>query len=367
MKTRVYISPDGDINLFDPNLSIETFIKALKPDFEASSFYLKDYVPFLQRTKNLSIGIPQSELERLSPEELKEIHDKVLLNQNSNLIKTGATLLDLKIEMAKRELENCQLCGNNCRVNRFLHKGKCNLVVEAYCASVYVHLGEEPIINPSLAINLDFYGCGLDCVFCQSKGIAEANSQELMPLSEALWQKILPDMDKAATIEFAGGSPDENIYGILKFLKKAPQQILPIVSNCHLYANEIVYRLWDGIIDFYVADFKFGNDRCARELAGIDSYVDKALKGLKAILSRFDKPKVIIRLLVLPSHVECCSIKTLEMLLPFKEEILLNVMDQYVPEYKILKGFQPELNRRAHSDEIVTVLSEAKRLGFRLI
>ena len=352
--TRMYISKDGELNLLDPNLSIENFIRVLAPDFKVDSVGLKSYEPHLQKTRNLKIGIRQNELEKLSLSELKKIHKKVLSNQNSSSITTdGVTLLDLKIEIAKGELKHCQLCGNNCRVNRFLHKGKCGLGIETHYTSAYVHLAEECIINPSLAINLDSFGCGLDCCFCQSKGIAETSNQELKPLDERSWLTIKPDMTKADTIEFAGGSPDENIYGILEFLKKTPKQILPVVSNCHLYANEIVYRLWDGVIDIYVADFKFGNDTCAKELANINNYVNKS--------------QVIIRLLVLPSHIECCALQILKMLTPFKEKILLNIMDQYVPEYKILKGFHPELNKRVWKNEISDVLSKARNLRFRLI
>ncbi len=366
--TRMYISKDGELNLLDPNLSIENFIRVLAPDFKVDSAGLKSYEPYLQKTRNLKIGIRQNELEKMKLKELKEIHNKVLLNQNSNSITTdSATLMDLKTEIAKGELKHCQLCGNNCGVNRFLHKGKCNLGIEAYYTSAYVHLAEELIINPSLAINFDSYGCGLDCCFCQSKGIAETSNQELKPLDERSWLTIKPDMAKAYSIEFAGGSPDENIYGILEFLKKTPKQILPVVSNCHLYANEIVYRLWDGVIDIYVADFKFGNDTCAKELANVNNYINVALNGLKAMLSQVNKSQIIIRLLVLPSHIECCLLQILNMLVSFKGKILLNVMDQYIPEYKILKGIHKELNRRVRKDEISDVLSKARNLGFRLI
>lgn len=47
---------------------------------------------------------------------------------------------------------------------------------------------------------------------------------------------------------------------------------------------------------------------------------------------------VIVRLLVLPRHRECCSLEILRMLTPFNAKTLLNAMDQHVPEYEILKG-----------------------------
>lgn len=365
---RIYISKNGDINLLDPNTSIEHFIKALTPNFKPNDAALKDHTPFLMKVKNRTIGISKKELKKLPSGQLKGLHDSILSKRNSNShASDSATLLDLKIEIAKRELKNCQLCGNNCRVDRFMNRGKCNLGCEAYFSSAYVHLAEEPIINPSIAINLTSSGCGLDCCFCQSKGISETNRFPQMLLNEKLWQRIQSDMDRAATIEFAGGSPDENVLGILEFLSKAPQRLLPIVSNCHSYANEIAYRLWDGVVDIYVADFKFGNDKCGDTLADVKDYVHVAMYGLNSMLKQFFTPKVIVRLLVLPTHVECCALQILRELEPFKDKILLNVMAQYVPEYKILKGFHPELNRRIQKDEIEAVLSEAKKQGFTVI
>lgn len=366
-RIRLHISQDGTVNLHDPNFSIAPVIEALVPNLKVKSEGFGDYLPFFERTRAVTIDCTGEKLKGSKLKELRHIHDQVLKGQNAMFGKTGnATLLDLKIEIADRELEACRLCGNNCGINRYLYEGKCGLRADSHYSSMYVHMGEESLINPALAINLESH-CGLDCCFCISKGIAQTSPQVLKLLNESTWYEVQAHRKDAVSIEFAGGSPDNHIANILRFLKKAPQKMLPLVSNCHLYGNPIVYRLFDGIIDVYVADFKFGNDKCAERLAGAQDYVNTALTGLDTIRSRYYKPRIIIRILLLPTHIQCCAEKTLRLLRPYRNEIILNIMDQYVPEYRVLQGSFPELNARVSSNDYNHVRSLAQKHGFTLI
>jgi putative pyruvate formate lyase activating enzyme len=364
---RLYANKQGDINIYDPNSGVADFLNELIPTLKPDKATWKYHKPYLGIIRDIITNCTSDSLKTMSAKQLLQIHNMILAEEKTLFTHNeGVNLLDLKIAIAEQEVENCCLCGNSCGVNRFISKGQCGLGIDAFYTSAYVHLAEESLINPALAINLE-PRCGLDCCFCQSKGIAETTGLTSSALDGKVWQTIADDLDKATSLEFAGGSPDENILSILKLLKEAPELGIPIVSNCHLYAQDIVYKLWDGIIDVYVADFKFGNDQCSQELAGIDNYVTIALNGLKAIFAQSFKPEIIIRHLVLPGHVECCSIPALRMLAPFRKQILLNVMSQYVPEHKILKGQDPELNQRVSPLEIERVMSEARCLGFRML
>jgi uncharacterized Fe-S radical SAM superfamily protein PflX len=54
--------------------------------------------------------------------------------------------------------------------------------------------------------------------------------------------------------------------------------------------------------------------------------------------------------LVLPGHVECCHNPALELLLAYKDKLLLSVLDQYVPEHEAY--LDSKLAKRPTQDEI---------------
>ena len=67
---------------------------------------------------------------------------------------------------------------------------------------------------------------------------------------------------------------------------------------------------------------------------------------------------VLVRILVLPGHNDCCHLPILTLLHPFRERILLNVMGQYAPDFVIGPGDGP-LARRPRREEIAAVRNAA--------
>ena len=63
----------------------------------------------------------------------------------------------------------CQLCPNDCKVDKQFNKGACGTTNEIYIAKYYLHKFEEPIISGSDGSGTVFFcGCSLKCVFCQN-------------------------------------------------------------------------------------------------------------------------------------------------------------------------------------------------------
>ena len=56
--------------------------------------------------------------------------------------------------------------------------------------------------------------------------------------------------------------------------------------------------------DVYITDFKYGNDKCAEDLSGISDYSEIIRRNHEIA---YESGDMIIRHLVLPNHVECCS------------------------------------------------------------
>jgi putative pyruvate formate lyase activating enzyme len=73
--------------------------------------------------------------------------------------------------------------------------------------------------------------------------------------------------------------------------------------------------------------------------------------------------EVIIRHLVLPNHVECCSKPLLKWISQnLGLEVVLNIMGQYHPVYNVQE--YEEISRLPFSSEIWEVVQYARNLGF---
>ena len=63
----------------------------------------------------------------------------------------------------------CNLCPNNCNIDRSLKKGYCGETDKVRIAKYYLHPFEEPVISGKNGSGTIFFcGCSLKCVFCQN-------------------------------------------------------------------------------------------------------------------------------------------------------------------------------------------------------
>jgi putative pyruvate formate lyase activating enzyme len=88
-----------------------------------------------------------------------------------------------------------------------------------------------------------------------------------------------------------------------------------------------------------------------------------AKDGLEAMLE--GGAQVIVRMLVLPGHVECCHQPAIKMLSVYREKVWVSILDQYIPEHEA--HLDPNLKRRPSSQEITRVEALANRHGLRNI
>jgi putative pyruvate formate lyase activating enzyme len=73
---------------------------------------------------------------------------------------------------------------------------------------------------------------------------------------------------------------------------------------------------------------------------------------------------MIVRHLVLPNHVECCSIPVLEWIAKNVPNALVNVMDQYRPMHRACE--HSDIDRGLKHSEYESVRGHAEDLGLRL-
>jgi putative pyruvate formate lyase activating enzyme len=356
---RLRILEDGGLEVVDPGFAELELLRAVDPGFAIRrASRLSPATPRFLRTRRTGVGLELASLPGLTDAELWATHARTRASRR-RAAAGEASRLHVKVELARRQLSRCRLCAHACGVNRLAgERGTCGLGPAATVAEHFVHIGEEPPINPSLVVSLG--GCGLRCRYCQQWEILDAGRLGGPPLDASLWQDL--DTNGARSLSFAGGNPDESLPAILAFLAAAPEHWrLPVVWNCHLFASPLALDLLDGVVDVYLGDFKYGAEACGRRLSGARDYPDRALASVRAMLAH--GASVIVRLLVLPGHVDCCHLPALQRLSEFATEGLwLSIRGQYCPDYLAARQ-GGVLGRRPTAAEVTKVTGFADQLG----
>jgi putative pyruvate formate lyase activating enzyme len=265
------------------------------------------------------------------------------------------SLMDLKAEIADRIIEKCTCCGWRCRVNRKNKElGYCRIGSVSRCASEFLHRGEEPEIVPSHTIF--FTGCVFSCVYCQNWDISTRpdNGIEINPFHLA---KIIDARRRKGSKNVNFVTPTPHLHNVLKTINNISEN-LPIIWNSNMYHSEEASELLEGIIDVFLADFRYGNDRCAKKYSDINNYTEIVKRNFKKVYQHSD---IIIRHLVLPKHLECCTKPVIEWTVENIPHVRFNLMFQYTPFYKSCE--YPEINRKLGLDEQEKSIEIAKNYG----
>ncbi|MCD6380727.1 MAG: radical SAM protein [Candidatus Odinarchaeota archaeon] len=314
------------------------------------------------------------DLKEVDTESLWKVHDKAsthfssfLRNVNegeiklSKLKKPKVSYLDLKIELSMRMLKSCNFCERRCGVDRSNGElGYCKVGAESRVASYFLHLGEEAPLVPSGTIF--FSGCPFSCVFCQNFDISQrpysgysVGPQELAKIAESLASK------GARNINYVGGDPIPNLHTILASMKYQKSNIAQL-WNSNFYNSIESMKLLLDIIDIWLPDFKYGNDACALRLSKVPNYFEVVSRNHKMVHDHGGE--MIVRHLVLPNHIECCTRPVLEWIAKNCKRALVNVMDQYRPMWKVVSSEDyPEIRRRLKVDEIEMAYKIAEENG----
>lgn len=265
------------------------------------------------------------------------------------------SLLDVKRAIAQRMALHCEFCERRCGVDRRKEQGNCG-VQKSKIASEGAHYGEESVLVPSHT--LFFNGCNFHCVYCQNWDISQVPSGRWIPpeqLARIIEARNLRNMN------FVGGDPTPNLHYILEVLRACNSSV-PVVWNSNMYLTEESMNLLEGVVDVYLTDFKYGNNQCAAELSQIPRYWDTITRN--HLLAQ-EHAELIIRHLVLPDHVECCTQPVLEWIASHLDDPAVNVMFQYRPEYRALET--PRIDRFLTGEEKKRALEIAREYNISLI
>lgn len=304
--------------------------------------------------KNIVVNFDKTE----STDSLWQKHDNALKKIKVSGVQPDSSLLDIKIELANRIFKDCIFCERRCRIDRRKTAGNCR-IMNARIASEFMHFGEEQVLVPSYTIF--FSGCTFHCVFCQNWDI----SQQVCGIyvkPEIVATMIRKRKNEGArNVNWVGGDPTSNLAYILSVLKECTENISQ-VWNSNMYCSKETMKLLQGIIDVYLTDFKYGNDSCAKRLSKVDNYV-KIIKRNHKIA--YTQGEIIIRHLILPNHITCCSEPILQWIRRNIPNVAVNVMAQYRPEFHAYE--YEEITRPITTEEYIQVKSYANKLNLHVM
>lgn len=251
-------------------------------------------------------------------------------------------------------LSKCDICPRKCGVNR--EKGElgfCKMKDKIKIARYSLHYWEEPIISGETGSGTIFFsGCNLKCIFCQNYKISSENMGKEISV-ERLKEICLELQNMGANnINLVTGTHFLPLIKEALILAKKEGLTIPIVYNTSSYENVESLKEMEGLIDIYLPDLKYYDNKLAENFSLANNYFEIATNAIKEMVRQTGKPViennimkkgVIVRHLLLPNNLED-SKKIIKYLHDtYDEDIYISIMNQYTPIKKFDK--YPELNR----------------------
>lgn len=295
-------------------------------------------------------------------------------------------------------INNCRLCPRNCGADRSKKYGYCGESSAIRISRAALHMWEEPVVSGSRGSGAVFFtGCNLRCIFCQNAAISEGGSGREVSPEELAGIFFSLEAQGAHNINLV--TPTHFVPGICEAIRIAKDKglKLPFVYNTSGYESVGTLRMLDGLIDVYLPDFKYLDEKKARNYSNAPDYPEVAKEAISEMFRQVGKPLtenesrkndkegsiitqggmpstegqignirgitkdepkesgdvvciikrgVIVRHLVLPLGVKnaCGVIDYLAE--TYGENIYISIMNQYTPLFDVPGALRPEQRRR---------------------
>ena len=270
-------------------------------------------------------------------------------------------------------LESCMLCPRNCKVNRHKSVGFCGASDKVKLAYYSLHQWEEPIISGENGSGTVFFSnCNLRCLFCQNKKISTDRNSYGKEIGNDKLKEIFLKLQDLGAHNINLVTPTHYVPQIIDVLKEVKNKNLkiPVVYNTSSYENVSTIESLKGLIDIYLADLKYFDDEFGNKYSKCNDYFKYASLAIGEMYKQTGKFQIkdnllvsglVVRVLVLPGHVDD-SKKIIKYLYDtYKDNIIISIMNQYTPVCKI-NDF-PNLNRKLTDEEYDEVIDYACSLG----
>jgi len=274
---------------------------------------------------------------------------------------------------AKEKLKDCDLCPNNCRVNRLDGEvGVCRAGAEAKVASWNLHNGEEPPISGTRGSGTIFFSfCTLKCAYCQNWPISQKGNGEETDAAGLAGMMLELKRRGAHNVNFV--TPTHYMPQILEALCIAVEAglDLPIVYNTSGYEVLPSLRLLDGIVDVYLPDMRYACDKQAKKYSRAKMYsaynraaVKEMYRQVGNLVTDEDGLAVkglIVRHLVLPGGISGTEEVMKFLASEVSKGVYISLMSQYFPAHKATTI--PEISRKVTADEYQAAVDILEKYG----
>jgi putative pyruvate formate lyase activating enzyme len=283
--------------------------------------------------------------------------------------------LSQRIEALWAKLKSCDLCPHQCKDDRLKdQKGKCRTGKRAKVSSFGPHFGEEsPLVGRYGSGTIFFTNCNLSCIFCQNYDISHLG--EGYEVNEERIAELMISLQNMGCHNINFVTPTHVVPQIVKALPQAIEQGLnvPLVFNTGGYDSVSTLELLDGIVDIYMPDLKYSDNRIAGRYCNAKDYATEARKAIKEMHQQvgdlvIDERGIalrglLIRHLILPEDLAGTGDAMKFIVRELSKNTYVNVMDQYRPCYRADEN--PPLDRRITGDEFARAVKTARDLGIK--
>jgi len=234
------------------------------------------------------------------------------------------------------------------------------------------HFGEErPLSGRHGSGTIFFTHCNLGCVFCQNYEISHLGMGE--PVTPKKLAEIMIELEETGCHNLNLVTPTHVVPQILEALSLAVEMgfSLPLVYNCGGYESLDTLKLLDGIVDIYMPDFKFWDEKTSERLASAPDYPQVAREAIREMYRQVGdlttngeeiaKQGLLVRHLVLPSGLAGTGRVAGFLTREISSNTYVNVMDQYRPCYRADR--YPDIARPLREKEFADAVEKAVNAG----
>lgn len=261
----------------------------------------------------------------------------------------------------------CNLCPNNCNVNRKNGEiGACGVDSNIKIAKYYLHPFEEPVISCKNGSGTVFFtGCSLKCVYCQNYDLSRNKRGKIITPNNLA--DIFKELESLGADNINLVTPTHYVDEIVKAFEIYRPNI-PIIYNTHAYENIETLEKIDKYINVYLPDIKFYSSKTSLRYTGKENYFQVASKAVSYMMNAkktvIENGKmtsgVIVRHLILPLNRN----DSVEVLKWFKQNAKNNAYFSLMAQYTPYGDYEkyPELSRKITKKEYDYVFNALNEL-----
>jgi putative pyruvate formate lyase activating enzyme len=250
----------------------------------------------------------------------------------------------------------------------------CRVTDRVVVSSYGPHFGEEsPLVGRNGSGTIFFTYCHLRCIYCQNYSISQMG--EGSPLNSEQLATMMLGLQTRGCHNINLVSPSHVVPYILDALDVAAGRglNLPLVYNSSGYDSVETLQMLDGIIDIYMPDMKYANEKTAEKLSGVKGYpavnraavreMHRQVGDLQIDKDGVARHGLLIRHLVLPDGLAGTEETVRFIAREISADTYVNIMAQYHPEYRAHEV--PAISRRLLASEFRVAINLAHRYGLR--